>query len=253
VLGAGLLGVVVGACLDSPKYVCSDDVVCVLNNVQGHCDLGLNTCVYYSPACMSQYRDGHGNCVTTTMPISTGVDSTSDASTSDEVGSSSSGLLSAGSSFGTTFGIDCDGQETNITNEGDGMSLSTASGFTEAMALDGIESTSWFSAPVGGGLPAEFVWATAGEHCVTRIEIDGNGMHANPDWREDTGFGSVRVRVISIDSEVVFEETHQLGGTPDPSKIIATDDAVGNRVVLQFFDPESPLGGGFSELRVFGQ
>lgn len=251
-LGAGLLGAVVGACLDSPRYVCSDNVVCVLNNVQGNCDLGLNVCVYPAPACPSLYRDGHGNCVTTTMQFTTGAESSSDASTSDEVGSSSGGSGSSGGSFGTTFAA-CVGEGDNITNLGEGMSLSTAAGFTEAMALDGIASTSWFSVPVGGGLPTEFVWATVGERCVTRIEIDGNGMHANPDWREDTGFGSVRVRVISIDSEVVFEETHQLGGTPDPAQMIETEGAIGNRVVLQFFDAENMTGGGFSELRVFGE
>ena len=114
-------------------------------------------------------------------------------------------------------------------------------------------STSWFSGPVGGGLPTEYVWATLGERCVTRIEIEGNGMHANPDWQMDTGFGSVRVRVITIDSEVAFEETRQLGGTPDPARSIETSGAIGNRVVLQFFDPENPTGGGFSELRVFGE
>jgi hypothetical protein len=252
-LGAGLLGIAVGACLDSPLYVCSDDVVCVLNHVQGHCDLGLNTCVYASPACPSLYRDGHGHCVMPTMQFTTGAESSSDASTSGEVDSSSSGSGSSGGSFGTTFLMDCEGQGNNITNAGEGMSLSTAAGFTEAMALDGIESTSWFSVPVGGGLPTEFVWATPGERCITRIEIDGNGMHSVPDWRTDTGFGSVRVRVISIDSEVVFEETHQLAGTPDPPKNIPTEGAIGNRVVLQFFDAENATGGGFSELRVFGE
>jgi hypothetical protein len=246
---------VVGACLDSPRYVCSDDVVCVLNHVQGNCDLGLNTCVYPSPACPSHYRDGHGNCVTTTMQFTTGAESSSGASSSDEVDGSSSGPGSSGSSFGTTFFFECEGQANNITNMGEGASVSTAAGFPEGLALDGIESTSWFSGPVGDGLATEFVWAaTSGDRCITRIEIDGNGMHSNSDWRENTGYGSVHVQVISANSDPVFEETHQLAGTPDPSKSIDTGNAIGNRVVLQFFDPEDVVGaGGFSELRVFGE
>src|SRR5688572_8678576 len=75
-------------CLETPQYACNSDAVCVLNNIQGQCDIPTSTCVYPGPECPSMLRDGHGNCVDTVGVASTD-DPTADPTASDSMASSS--------------------------------------------------------------------------------------------------------------------------------------------------------------------
>ena len=269
-------------CLDEPPFVCESDAVCVLQGVQGTCDPATSRCVYRSVDCAGLessegWVDGNGNCVpapsssvgpsptssttdpsgangTTTAPgTSTTDDSTTSTTTPVDDESSSEGAAEeSSSSDGMTSGEGCTTAPADITDQGTVMASSTFSGYSVMESVDGLLSTSWFSAgPEGGGGPSIYAWNTVTDRCIERIEVDDNSMHDIEEFQTGYGFGSATVRIVQ-DDLVVFEQLVELPGSPDGPFTIDTGGIVGSRVLLELGGHENAECGGFSELRVFG-
>ena len=254
-LCAGALGLVVAACLEDPRYACTGDASCRLNNVQGVCDLATSTCLYQAPNCPSGWRDGHGACAIPSMPLTTSTSSV-ESSTGDESEASSSASeesSSGNATLVTTGPVECGVGEGDITDLGDVGASTVYPGYPETLAVDGSLMTSWFSTGPEAMGPTTFIWTASNERCITRIEFDGNSLNENEDWREGWGFDSFTIKVTDPFFDTVFEQTRQLPGTPDPHVTVETGGVVGTRVVLEFEGHENPEGGGFAELQVLGQ
>lgn len=262
-LGSLLLSL--GGCLNDPLYACSQDSVCVINNVQGMCDLATSTCVYPGPECPSLWRDGHGNCVdpiasqstgdTTNVSVSestppTSSDESESGDPSTSVDPSTEDSMGPGTS--STTATACTGEGMDITDLGLVGASSVFKGYPPILSVDGDFSTSWFSEGPDPD-PTTYSWTLNEERCIDRITITGNGQHSNPAYRTDFGFGAVVVRVVDFASDVVFMEMHELDGTPDPQVQVETGGVIGSRVYLDFTGHESVDCGGFSELEVLGE
>ena len=261
-----------GSCIEPPAYLCTDDSVCVLNNVQGQCELSNQVCVYPGPECPSNYRDGHGNCVDGPIGMSSsGGDSATSTTTAtsttdptDPVDPSNDPTTEEGGeeesttddSEGMTTGTGCANATQNITADGVVGASTVFSGYPPILSVDGDLSTSWFSTGpegMGGGDPSVYTWTLTEERCISRISLSGNGLHSNPAFREDFGFDSVTIRVFNDANDVVFEGSEELPGTPDPDVTMMPMGVMGSRVLLEFLGHESEECGGFSELTVLGQ
>lgn len=122
--------------------------------------------------------------------------------------------------------------------------------FPASLATDGDISTSWFSAGAvkGDGAPT-FVWTGVQEDFIASIDIISNSGHSVEFFRTNYGFGAVRVQVYDAADNLVFEETVQLDGTPDPD-VHVEPNVVGQWIWLTFTGGEAPDCGGFAELYV---
>lgn len=189
----------------------------------------------------------------------TAVDPTEDAETTNGIvtGAESTGDSAEGESSGSepttgSFG-ECDGLTDNLTGEGTVTASTTFNGdFPATASVDGLLSTSWFSSgPEGGGGPSVYGWSTVTDRCINRIEVDDNSMHSNGSFQDEYGFNSAVIRVLR-DDIVVFEETVQLGASPDGPFAVETGGLLGSRVLLELDGHENTSCGGFSELRVIG-
>jgi hypothetical protein len=248
----GVIGLTGGACLEPPKYACTDSSQCVLNNVMGTCDVAIGTCLYSGPECMPHgVRDAHGRCVVPTTPLSTsGVDTSSGQ---EQESSSSGAAVDSGESTWGTGTVECGDGSEDITAEGNAMANSVWPGYPAAYSVDGDLHTSWFSEGPAEGDPVAFTWRLVTPRCIKELTFEGNAVNDNPDWRTNYGFASVTVSVLDEVSTVMFEETQQLPGTPDPPRSFYTGGVVGTRVVLQLRDHENDFSGGFAELVVIGE
>ncbi len=137
--------------------------------------------------------------------------------------------------------------EVNISSEGSVQANSVFTGFDAELSVDGLNSTSWFSAGPGIG-DAVYTWTGDRTDLISQITIFGNGGHANPDFRTGFGFGSVTLEVLK-EGEVVYTRQSGLGGTPDPN-VVYTVNQAGDQVRLTFQGHEDASCGGFSELRI---
>jgi hypothetical protein len=253
-----LVGLLAGGCLKTPPYACSSDDVCVLNNVSGRCDVPSGTCLYPAPDCASKVADAHGSC------FESGTDATDDPTVADASGSASMTSTSAAttepddtSTSGdstpstSTSPVSCVGPGVNITDDGFVGASTVFPDFPPIRAVDGDVSTSWFSTGPEDG-PSAYTWTLNEERCIFGVRIVGNAMHSNPSFREDFGFGAVTVKVLDIEGGLVFSESRDLEGTPDPDVDLDTGGVFGSRLVLEFTGHESSDCGGFSELEVTG-
>lgn len=271
-LGLGLslgLGVTTGAgCLRIDPFECQRDADCVHDGLGGTCLLTQGTCVYLDPACPSTgYSTAEGRCVLGPPPSSNdGKGSGGPGSTSSPSGPhTSEGDDSEGSTGGappdtgdegppaTTGSSSCAGPMDDITAQGVVEASSVYNDdFHAYLAVDSNYGSSWFSSgPEPGGLPSLFTWTVLEPHCISEIHFTGNGLHQNPAYREDFGFGSMVVRVYDGSDTLLFQQMLALPGTPDPP-VVAYPDVEGVKVELELFDHESNDCGGFSELEIIG-
>jgi hypothetical protein len=142
------------------------------------------------------------------------------------------------------------GTKVDITGEGSVEASSTYTGFSALMSVDGDGTTSWFSAGPGpDGSPSIYRWTGARDDLITTVSILSNAQHSEPDFRSGFGFGSATIQVLDADNNVVFEETLDLEGTPDPD-VVVHPGVVGRAIVLSLTGHEDPTCGGFSELQI---
>ena len=122
--------------------------------------------------------------------------------------------------------------------------------FPASLAIDGDLTTSWFSAGAikGDGAPT-FVWTGVQEDFIASIDIISNRGHSVEFFRTNYGFGMVKVQVFNAADNLVYEETVQLDGTPDPD-VHVEPNVVGQWILLTFTGGEAPDCGGFAELFV---
>ena len=123
--------------------------------------------------------------------------------------------------------------------------------FPVAFAFDGDLATSWFSAGPGPGGTTDLTWTADTRIRVRRIEVLSNARHRRTEFRRGFGFGRVVLQVLDADGTVVFTDTRDLSGTPDPD--VAFDlDVLATTVRLTFTGHEDPTCGGIGELIVRG-
>lgn len=138
-----------------------------------------------------------------------------------------------------------------IASEGDVKASSIYdANYPADLALDGDLSTSWFSAGAikGDGVPT-FVWTGIQEDFIASIDIISNREHEVEFFRTNYGFGWVTVQVFNAADNLVFEESFNLDGTPDPD-VHVEPNVVGQWILLTFSGGEAPDCGGFAELYV---
>lgn len=125
--------------------------------------------------------------------------------------------------------------------------------FPVELSIDGDPSTSWFSAGSDADGPASlYGWSGPQDDLIVQIDILSNAGHATPDFRTGFGFDSVTVNIYNRFGDLVFSETHGLGGTPDPD-IQVFPSVFGQDVELVFSGHESSDCGGFAELVVIAE
>ena len=141
---------------------------------------------------------------------------------------------------------------TNLTGAGRASASTVFSAqFPVALAFDGDRSTSWFSAGPGAGGTTDLTWTSDTRIRVRRIEVLSNASHRQPEFRRGFGFGRVVLQVLDADGTVVYTDTRELPGTPDPD--VAFDlDVLATTVRLTFTGHEDPTCGGIAELVVKG-
>lgn len=159
---------------------------------------------------------------------------------------------------GSTSGEDlqpvgCSGGVQDLTATGVVMaSTEFSEEFPAALGVDGSRNTSWFSSGPGDDDTSLYTWTLPETRCLSTLELAGNGMHTETSFQENFGFADVMVRVFDSDATLVFEEMHDLPGTPDPQITVDFGDIEGASVELEFRGHEDPSCGGFSELAVLG-
>lgn len=122
--------------------------------------------------------------------------------------------------------------------------------YPASLATDGDLSTSWFSAgAIGGDSNPTYVWTGLQDDFIASIELISNREHQVVDFRTGYGFGSVLVQVLDAQGNVVFEDSANLEGTPDPD-VIVQPNVVGRSIRFIFTDGEAPDCGGFGELKI---
>ncbi|MGE0822917.1 MAG: hypothetical protein AB7G75_11650 [Candidatus Binatia bacterium] len=142
----------------------------------------------------------------------------------------------------------------DITAEGNVQASSTFGGnqFPAQLAVDGLQSSSWFSAGPEPQGTTTFLWTGRQDDMISSVAILSNALHENLSFRRNFGFGSVTIQVLTSSGAVVFQQSVALPGTPDPS-IIVEPGVVGRAVRLVFSGHEDPECGGFSELQVVAE
>ncbi|MCI0555881.1 MAG: protein kinase [Anaerolineae bacterium] len=125
------------------------------------------------------------------------------------------------------------------------------SNYPASLGVDGDLSTSWFSAGAvkGDGTPT-YVWTGVQDDFIGSIELISNHEHQVVDFRTGYGFDSVTIQVLDAQGNVVYEETANLDGTPDPD-VIVSPNVVGRSIQLIFTGGEAPDCGGFGELKIW--
>ncbi|MEK7422857.1 MAG: DUF6777 domain-containing protein [Actinomycetota bacterium] len=119
-------------------------------------------------------------------------------------------------------------------------------------AVDGDRTTSWFSAgPDPGQGFTFFGWQAASDLRIDGVDIFGNGTNGDLSVRQGFGFASVRIVILDSENQAVFDQTVDLGGTPDPD-VRVSPHVVGSVVQLFFSGAEDPACGGFTELVITG-
>ena len=188
-----------------------------------------------------------GETTTTSAPATTTTSTTAPTTTTTPPTTSTTTTTSTTSTTTTTIP-----PPEPITDLGfGGASSEFSSEFPAGLATDGDPTTSWFSAGSNeDGATSVYAWVAGGSVFIDQVEVLSNARHENPDFQTGFGFGSVRIQVIS-DGEVVYEETRDLPGTPDPD-VTFSPGVVGDRILLFFNDHEDPTCGGFAELIVTG-
>jgi len=121
--------------------------------------------------------------------------------------------------------------------------------FPASQAIDGDLSTSWFSAGPDADGTSTFVWTGVQEDFIASIELISNRENQVVDFRTGYGFGSVTVQVYDALDNLVYEETVNLDGTPDPD-VHVEPNVVGQWIWLIFNGSEAFDCGGFGELKV---
>lgn len=138
---------------------------------------------------------------------------------------------------------------TDVTRLGTTSASSVFSGeFPVSLGVDGDATTSWFSKGPSGGVTT-YEWVGQTDDLITLVVVHGNSQHSNPSFRRNFGFGAVKIQVTDEFDDVDFEQTVDLGGTPDPN-VTVRPGVVGRKVKLTFTGSEDPGCGGFSELSV---
>lgn len=242
--------------------------------------------------CASGFQDGDGQCfdevsgtsngsgptstststattddasTTTTTTTDTTVDpSETTQSVDDDDGTSTTSMTTASTvatsttaseSSSSSGSVECDARLDNLTDIGTVSASSVFTGFPSALSVDGDQSTSWFSRGSdfkGDDNPSTYTWEIGATRCISSIILRNNSANTNPDFQQGYGFQSVTVRVFVGVGELVYEETFELPGTPDPLVTVETGDVIGSRIVIQWDGHENPSCGGFSELEVWG-
>ncbi len=123
--------------------------------------------------------------------------------------------------------------------------------FPAALAIDGDPTTSWFSAGDVDGPSSVYVWLLDADTPISEVRITGNAQQATPEFRQGFGFDSVTIRVIDGAGTTVFEQIHDLAGSPDPD-VVVFPGVSGRSVALTLTGHESPDCGGIAELTVIG-
>ena len=140
----------------------------------------------------------------------------------------------------------------NVTSLGQVTASSEYSAeFATGLAVDGDQTTSWFSDGVPGGDTEVYEWDAGSEITIDRVTIVGNGANADPSIRSGYGFDAVTVEILDGGGKVVSTGELDLSGTPDPDVAIEPH-VLGRRIRLTFRGHESPDCGGFAELVVEG-
>ena len=120
-------------------------------------------------------------------------------------------------------------------------------------AIDGDETTSWFSPGPNSQGETELVWiaerdefGVAREFRITEVRIVGNANHFNPTFRTDFGLGSVGVELLDAQDQVVAQQFGSGLGA------VFQFDEDATRIRLTFSGHQSADCGGFAELIVEG-
>ena len=122
--------------------------------------------------------------------------------------------------------------------------------YPASLAVDGDLSTSWFSAgAIKGDSNPTYVWTGVQDDFIASIDLISNREHQVVDFRTGYGFGWVTIQVLDAQGNVVFEESANLDGTPDPD-IRVTPNVTGRSVRMIFTGGEAPDCGGFGELKI---
>ena len=122
--------------------------------------------------------------------------------------------------------------------------------YPASLAIDGDLSTSWFSAgAIKGDSNPSYVWMGLQDDFIASIELISNREHQVVDFRTGYGFGDVTIQVLDARGDVVFEQSAELPGSPDPD-VVVEPNVVGRSIRLLFSGGEAPDCGGFGELRV---
>ncbi len=266
----GLCLGVAGGCIQFDPFQCQDDGDCVYDGRPGQCRLAEQTCIYPDESCPTRWSSADGECMSP-AGASGGSDSdpsdgaTSVASTSGEdsgdptvdppaTTTATTGPVTTSTTSATTGDpVGCGGGPFNDLT---GLGVVEASSifsdnFHPFLAADGDYGSSWFSAGPESGGPSIFQWTVLDPHCFASVSITGNGLHDNPNFREDYGFENVVVRVYDESDALVFQQMASLGGTPDPP-VLVQPDVWGVRIELELSEHESNDCGGFSELEIAG-
>ncbi len=273
-LAAGLLLGFAVSCIQFDPFACQDDSDCVFEGRPGQCRLAEQVCIYPDDSCPTRWGTAQGECMS---PVGGGSEVGSEAGpgeasdaqpgTGTGSGSADSGTTlpptttSMVTTTATTTGPTTETGDPSVCGAGPfddltGLGVVWASStysdsFHAFLSTDGNFATSWFSAGPEPGGPSIYEWTVVDPVCITSINLTGNGLHQDPDFRTDYGFESVVIRVYDEDDSIVFQQMESLADTPDPP-IIVEPDVWGVKIVLELSEHESDDCGGFSELTVVG-
>jgi hypothetical protein len=239
------------------ELVCEAQSQCVRDGVQGTCVMPGH-CAFEDTQCDSNLRwdstardSFAGQCVESEDvgdPNECGGTTVLTDKVGDACGLCDTGTLSCDG--GDAFKCDDEADlEMSVTTQGS-VTASTefSSDYRANLAVDLDESTSWFSSGPEGQ-PTDYTWTATRDECFTNLKIVGNGGHSNSSFRQDFGFGEVTVQVLDASDEVVFSQSMNLDGTPDPT-LDLSPNTLGRKVKLLFSGHESDDCGGFGELYV---
>lgn len=239
------------------EVVCDSPNQCVRDGVQGSCVMPGH-CAFEDTGCDSNLRwdttardSFAGQCVEDEdigEPNGCGGTTVLTGSFGDSCGLCDTGTLSCDG----PNAYKCDGEdslEIPVTTQGSvTASAEFSNDYRAELAVDLDESTSWFSSGPEG-TPTDFTWTATRDECFSHLKIVSNGGHKNASFQEDYGFGEVTVQVLDDSDEVVYSQSMNLDGTPDPT-IDLDPNVVGRKVKLLFSGHESDDCGGFGELYV---
>lgn len=121
--------------------------------------------------------------------------------------------------------------------------------FPASLGIDGDPTTSWLSAGPDADGTSTYVWTGVQEDFIATIDLISNRDHEVVEYRTGYGFESATIQVFNAQDQLVYEETVDLPGTPDPD-IHITPNVVGQWIWFVFSGSEALDSGGFAELKV---